>query len=74
MATEIPTTYVEFAEKMAALAAEYGLSRMHVSFTPGVFDSWNQEIQMSWETGRHEDSVKQFQLSSTIRVYHTGRK
>ena len=70
---KIQDKYKEFCKEVTKIAESYGLSKLHMKFTPG-FDDWKEklwqdEIQCSWNAGRHGADTKRFNLSSTITLY-----
>lgn len=68
---DIPERHQAFCKAVAALAREHKLDKFSGMFTPGFKDAdrWQDQIEFSWEQGRHgEDSDKIF-MSSTKRVW-----
>lgn len=63
---KIPERYVELARKIRDLATEAGLYELTVRMRPGFKGDWNEDINMTWTSGRHEADVKKFQLQSTL--------
>lgn len=70
----IPQCYIDLCGEFAKLARAAGLRSMTVTLDPrygSLSANWNDRIVMSWDSGRHEDSVHKFTLSSTVMVAAT---
>lgn len=66
----IPQNVQAFAAEFAALCAKHGLSKAHVSLTPGYGpeNRWDNTINIAWEGGRHGDKQREFFINTTIDV------
>lgn len=68
---DIPLRHQEFCKAVAKLALEHGLDKFHGSFTPGFKDSddWQDQIEFTWDQGRHGEDADRIFMSSTKRVW-----
>lgn len=68
---DIPTPHQEFCKVVAKLARDHGLSRFSGMFMPGYKDqsNWQDQIEFSWEEGRHGEDADRIFISSTKRVW-----
>ena len=66
--TVIPDEYVEFCKQVAILAAKLRLYRMSMSIQPGYDSTWQSNINMNWDSGRHGDDAQNVRISSQVDV------
>ena len=66
--TNIPSSHIEFCKDVALLAQRYRVDSVSLQFRPGFDDIWSDEIQMSWEQGRHGEDSGRLVISSTVVV------
>jgi hypothetical protein len=68
---DIPERHQEFCRKVARLAREHGLNKFGAAFTPGFKDPdhWQDQIEFSWEQGRHGEDSDKLRIASTKRVW-----
>lgn len=65
----IPLKHQEFCKALACLCREHGMEKGSVTYTPNFDDSWNGDITMQWEQGRHGEESDKIFISSNIRVW-----
>lgn len=65
---EIPENHQEICREFAKLAKKYDLRTLILKYGPSIRDTWNHNIEMSWESGRHEDSVNNLTIHSTLSI------
>lgn len=68
---DIPQPHQEFCKAIAKLARGHGLDRFSGSFTPGFKDAtnWQDQIEFTWEQGRHGEDSDRIFMSSVKRVW-----
>ena len=66
----IPKKYIDMAEAVGKLAIEAGLRNFSLSINPGFGSAWRDQIQVTWETGRHGEDERQLRVTSTVNIQH----
>jgi hypothetical protein len=66
----IPQNVQDFAKAFTSLAAEYRLSKAHItlSFGWGKDRVWDTPITIDWEEGRHGEDAKRFLITTTLSL------
>lgn len=65
---EIPAEVKSFALQVARLAAKNGLQKFSGRFKMGWDTSkWREDVQFSWEAGRHNEDAGQIEIFSEFR-------
>ena len=64
----IPEKYIEFCRAVAELAKVSGISEISLTFQPDIGNSWQDEIKMQWERGRHGEDSRRLFVTSTVQV------
>jgi hypothetical protein len=67
--TKLPDEYVEFCKQVAKLAAKLKLDRMSMTIRPGYDSTWQSDINMNWNTGRHGDEEEAVRISSQVEIF-----
>ena len=65
----IPERHLDFCRAVARLAKEHGLNRLTITFEPPFRDEWRDQIQATWEQGRHGEDAGRIFIQSTVRVH-----
>lgn len=62
--TDIPQHYIDFCKAVGRLAKEYKLRNVTAKFNPGFDSPWREQIEMSWDSGRHYADVNKVHITS----------
>ena len=67
----IPEKHVEFCRWVGRMAKDAGLSNFRLQFRPNALDFFHDEINATWEAGRHGADADKLFIESTVRIHTT---
>ena len=68
---EIPVHHQEFCKAIARVAREHGMENFSGSYRPKFRDAWHDQINFSWEQGRHGEDSDRLHITSSMHVHTT---